>query len=58
MLQFIVLGYIPGTTIQFNFLEFVLSAALIAALVVGIWRHETKRARRLAAQTALSLIAI
>lgn len=59
MLQFIVLGYIPGTSIQINFIGYLLGVCLSFAVCSIAWwlslRMLRSRAKRIVAMQLISL---
>jgi len=58
MLQFIVLGYVPGTSIQLNFIDYMLVVLLGMLVVACFYFYSIRVTRRLTQQLMLSLIAL
>ncbi len=58
MLQFIVLGYVPGTSIQLNFANYLLMVVFVVLIFGCYWYVRTKTMRHLAQQALLSMISI
>ena len=58
MLQFIVLGYVPGTSIQLSFTDFLAVILVLSLFIVLYWFYAVRSMRRLAKQTLLSLLAL
>lgn len=59
MLQFIVLGYVPGTSIQISFFDYLCGIAVCLTVTSFVWWLSTRsvrsKARRIA---AIQLIAL
>lgn len=58
MLEFIVLGEIPGTSIQISFWQFVELAALIAVLFIWRFEHRHTKAIRKSLQDVINRLAL
>ena len=58
MLQFIFLGYIPGTSIQLDFISYMLAVLLAGTLLFAAWYYKARAARRLTEQFMLNLMAL
>lgn len=59
MLNFIVLGYVPGTSIQINFLEYICGVLITASSFSMYWFYSLylirSRARQIAAIQMIAL---
>jgi len=59
MLNFIILGYVPGTTFQITFNNFVLAVAIITIVYSVFWYHNYAQIRRRARKIiAIQLITL
>ena len=56
MLNFIVLGYIPGTTIQLDFGMYMLLVGILTGLAYLIWRGYVRISHKRAKQVLYDLI--
>lgn len=58
MLEFIVLGEIPGTSIQISFWQFVELAALTAVLIIWRFEHRHTKTIRKSLQDVINRLAL
>lgn len=58
MLNFIVLGIVPGTTVQITFAEIVLALSAFAAISAMVSHYLAARLRRTQSRTVLNQLAI
>lgn len=59
MLNFIILGYVPGTTFQITFNNFILTVTIIVIAYSAVWYHNYAQIRRRARKIiAIQLITL